>query len=205
LKNQTLLPPRFWDLWVFPVCPNNAEKQLISLITMFIIGRVFKKFSPFFRFKVNSQAFIPKKPFIPALSPFSALGATPFPVIPANPGSRPGQPPESSHSGELSILWTPEWRVFLRSLKFRCKKFLGPLKNKKPDYRLGKFTAMAIRLRWVMRSLWFCGNRAIPFPGSMAFRPPITRSLALAQNSRFFLYEANPMPMGMEGKHYRLK
>ena len=153
LKNQTLLPPRFWDLWVCPVCPNNVEKQLSSLIAMFIIGKVFKKFSPFFRFGVNFQPFIPKKPFIPALSLFSAPAATPFPLIPANLGSCPGQAPESRHSRELSRLWTPEWRVFLRSLKFWCKKFLGPSKNRKPDYRLGKFTAMVIRLRWVFRSL----------------------------------------------------
>jgi len=73
LKNQTLPPPRFWDLWACPICPNTAEKQLFSLITLFIIGIVFKKFSLFFRFEVNFQPLLPKKPFIPALSLFSAL------------------------------------------------------------------------------------------------------------------------------------
>ena len=31
----------------------------------------------------------------------------PFPVIPANPGSGPGQAPESSYFKHLKILWTP--------------------------------------------------------------------------------------------------
>jgi hypothetical protein len=30
-----------------------------------------------------------------------------FPVIPANPGSGPGQAPESSYFKYLKILWTP--------------------------------------------------------------------------------------------------
>jgi hypothetical protein len=30
-----------------------------------------------------------------------------FPVIPANPGSSPGQAPESSYFKYLKILWTP--------------------------------------------------------------------------------------------------
>ncbi len=30
-----------------------------------------------------------------------------FPVIPANPGSGPGQAPESSYLKHLKILWTP--------------------------------------------------------------------------------------------------
>jgi len=30
-----------------------------------------------------------------------------FPVIPANPGSSPGQAPESSYFKHLKILWTP--------------------------------------------------------------------------------------------------
>jgi len=45
----------------------------------------------------------------------------PFSVIPANPGSRPGQAPESSVSEELRNAWTPFFNgvtTFYELMKF---------------------------------------------------------------------------------------
>jgi len=38
---------------------------------------------------------------------FDALAKSPFSVIPADPGSRPGQAPESSVSKDSRNAWTP--------------------------------------------------------------------------------------------------
>ena len=51
-----------------------------------------------------------------------------FPVIPANPGSGPGQAPESSYFKHLKILWTPVFTgvtTFYEIVNFEFVQDLG--------------------------------------------------------------------------------